>query len=117
MWSSPVLTASYTQWTGSAYTSNAVVPTSSFKVTKGVPKLFDITAASGKTNHKYFCGDCGSSLWTELDVMPGMVLIKAGGLDEGGANLGNKIDVEFYCKDRVGYLGSAEGAKQDMKFG
>lgn len=49
--------------------------------------------------------------------MPGMVLIKAGGLDDGGASLGNKIDVEFYCKDRVGYLGSVEGAKQDMKFG
>lgn len=82
----------------------------------GTPKQCDITGASGKINHHFFCGDCGSSLFTKLDVMEGKVIIKAGGLDEGKANLNNKIDVEFYCRDRVGYLAAAEGAKQEHLF-
>ncbi|KAH7022308.1 Mss4-like protein [Ilyonectria destructans] len=104
------------KWTGGAFTSNAVVPEDSFSVTKGTPKQCDITAASGKINHHFFCGDCGSSMFTKLDVMEGKVIIKAGGLDEGKANLNNKIDVEFYCRDRVGYLAAQEGAKQEHLF-
>lgn len=72
---------------------------------------------SGKNNRHFFCPACGSSLYTELDVMPDSVCIKAGGLDGGDASLGGKIAVEFYCKDRVTYLGSADGAKQEPAFG
>lgn len=75
-----------------------------------------MTGASGKINHHFFCSDCGSSLFTKLDVMPGKVIIKAGGLDNGGASLGNKIGVEFYTRDRVGYLGAFEGAQQQHLF-
>lgn len=39
--------------------------------------------------------------------------MKAGGLDDGAASLNGKVDVELYCKDRVTYLGSVEGAKQE----
>ncbi|KAI1024490.1 hypothetical protein LB503_007435 [Fusarium chuoi] len=83
----------------------------------GSPKQYDVTGASGKINHHFFCGDCGSSLYTRLDVMPGNIIIKAGGLDNGKANLDNKINVEFYCRDRVSYLQAAEGAKQEHLFG
>lgn len=48
--------------------------------------------------------DCGSGLYTELEVMPDVTCVKAGGLDDGGAHLGNKIGVEFYTKDRAQYL-------------
>ncbi|KAF4966545.1 hypothetical protein FSARC_5787 [Fusarium sarcochroum] len=105
------------KWTGGAFTSNAVIPEDSFSVTKGTPKQYDVTGASGKINHHFFCGDCGSSLYTRLDIMAGKIIIKAGGLDEGKANLDNKIGVEFYCRDRVSYLQSAEGAKQEHLFG
>ncbi|EWG51423.1 hypothetical protein FVEG_10395 [Fusarium verticillioides 7600] len=105
------------KWTGGAFTSNAVVAESDFSVTKGSPKQYDVTGASGKINHHFFCGDCGSSLYTRLDVMPGNIIIKAGGLDNGKANLDNKINVEFYCRDRVSYLQAAEGAKQEHLFG
>ncbi|KAF4341132.1 DUF636 domain protein [Fusarium beomiforme] len=83
------------KWTGGAFTSNAVVAENDFSVTKGSPK----------------------HLYTRLDVMPGNIIIKAGGLDNGKANLNNKIDVEFYCRDRVSYLQAAEGAKQEHLFG
>lgn len=79
----------------------------------GTPKQYDIVGGSGKVNHHFFCGDCGSSLFTRLDIMEGKVCIKAGGLDDGGASLGNKIMVELYVKDRVEYLGAVEGAAQN----
>jgi len=83
----------------------------------GKPSHYDVTGASGKNNRHFFCSTCGSSLYTKLDIMPGTVVIKAGGLDNGQAALGNKIAVEFYCRDRVGYLGGLEGAKQEPQFG
>lgn len=49
--------------------------------------------------------------------MEGKIIIKAGGLDEGKANLDNKVAVEFYCRDRVSYIQAAEGAKQEHLFG
>ncbi|KAF5007087.1 hypothetical protein FDECE_6591 [Fusarium decemcellulare] len=105
------------KWTGGPCTSNAVVPEEAFSVTKGTPKHYDVTGASGKNNRHFFCADCGSSLYTRLDVMPGKIIIKAGGLDEGKATLDNKIAVEFYCRDRVPYIQAAEGAKQEHLFG
>lgn len=50
--------------------------------------------------------------------MPDMTCVKAGGLDAGAASLGNKIAVEFYTKDRVGYIPAGlDGAKQEKAFG
>lgn len=49
--------------------------------------------------------------------MPDVVCIKAGGLVGGAASLGDKIGVEFYTKDRVGYLHDVQGAKQESAFG
>ncbi|CRK25666.1 hypothetical protein BN1723_013652, partial [Verticillium longisporum] len=75
------------KWTGGAFTSNAVVPRTAFSVTKGTPRTWDAVAASGKINKHFFCGDCGSSLYTELEVLPDVTCVKAGGLDGGAASL------------------------------
>ncbi|GLI76911.1 hypothetical protein PoHVEF18_005189 [Penicillium ochrochloron] len=105
------------KWTGGAFTSNAVVPRNSFKVTKGTPTTYDVVGASGKINKHFFCPTCGSSLYTELEVMPDNTCIKAGTLDGGEANLRGKVDIEFYVKDRPSYLAAVEGAKQEQAFG
>ncbi|KAE8381267.1 Mss4-like protein [Aspergillus bertholletiae] len=105
------------KWTGGAFTSNVIVPRESFKVTKGEPSFYDITGASGKNNRHFFCGRCGSSLFTELDLMADKTVIKAGTLDGGEANLRNKVDVEFYTKDRASYLCAVQGAKQEPLLG
>lgn len=83
----------------------------------GQPKTWDAIGKSGKINKHFFCPNCGSSLYTELEVMPDMTCVKAGSLDDGAASLGNKIGVEFYTKDRVGYLSGCDGAKQEPEFG
>ncbi|OOQ81755.1 DUF636 domain protein [Penicillium brasilianum] len=105
------------KWTGGAFTSNAVVPRTSLKVTKGTPTTYDAIGASGKINKHFFCPTCGSGLYTELEVMPDNTCIKAGTLDGGEANLRGKIDIEFYVKDRPSYLAAVEGAKQEPAFG
>lgn len=56
-------------------------------------------------------------MYTKLDIMPGVIIIKAGGLDEGKASLDNKVGAEFYTKDRVGYLAAVSGAKQETRLG
>jgi hypothetical protein len=74
-----------------------------------------MTGDSGKINKHFFCGTCGSSLFTYLEIMPDKACVKAGHLSDGGASLGGKVDVELYVKDRVSYLGPVEGAKQEQK--
>ncbi|KAB8238237.1 hypothetical protein ETB97_007705 [Aspergillus alliaceus] len=105
------------KWTGGPFTSNAIVPRDSFQVTKGEPSFCDVTGASGKINRHFFCSKCGSSLFTELEIMADKTVIKAGTLDGGDASLRNKVDVEFYTKDRVSYLCAVEGAKQETHLG
>ncbi|KAJ5233529.1 uncharacterized protein N7469_005295 [Penicillium citrinum] len=100
------------KWTGGAFTSNAVVPRNSLKFTKGTCTSYDATGASGKINRHFFCPTCGSNIYTNLEIMPDMSCVKAGTLDDGGANLKGKIDVELYSKDRPSYLSPIEGAKQ-----
>ncbi|KAH8760184.1 Mss4-like protein [Hyaloscypha finlandica] len=104
------------KWSGGVYTTNVGVPRTSFTLLSGKNhlKTYDGTGDSGKTNKHYFCSNCGSSLYTELEVVPTMMFIKAGGLDGGKADLGS-VDVELYVKDRVGFLDAVPGAKQDPK--
>ncbi|KAF7114732.1 hypothetical protein CNMCM5793_009683 [Aspergillus hiratsukae] len=75
------------------------------------------TITSGKINKHFFCGDCGSSLYSELEIMSDKTGIKAGTLDGGEAHLRNKVDVEFYVKDRVHYLNALDNAKQEPRLG
>lgn len=72
---------------------------------------------SGKNNRHFFCGICGSSLYTELEALPDVTCVKGGGLDGGANSLGDKVDVEFYVKDRVGYLSELPGVKQEKLMG
>jgi hypothetical protein len=69
---------------------------------------------SGKLNNHFFCSNCGSSLYTELEVMPDVTCVKSGGLD-GGAN-NHDIAVEFYTKSRLGYTKAVDGAVQKKAF-
>lgn len=44
--------------------------------------------------------------------MPDKMVIKAGTLDNGLRGRG-RVDGEVYVKDRVGYVGAVEGARQE----
>lgn len=69
---------------GAGSSHNAVVATSAVKFTSGQPKRFRDTAQSGNILYRYFCGDCGSSLYSQREKMPEMTILKVGTLDKAG---------------------------------
>jgi hypothetical protein len=57
----------------------------------GTPKYFKSKADSGRTIERGFCPECGSQLFTLLEVMPGVIGIRAGTLDDS-AGFSPKLD-------------------------
>ncbi|CZT48649.1 probable DUF636 domain protein [Rhynchosporium secalis] len=104
------------KWSGAAYTSNVVVQRKAFKVTQGEPKSYAVTGASGKKNNHWFCGDCGSGLYTELEIMPDQTCIKSGSIDDRSVR-DYSVGVEFYTQDRMKYCQAVKDAKQVPQFG
>ena len=46
-----------------------------------------------------------------LELMPEVVCIKAGGIDDKAVRDFGKTNVEFYCKDRLGFAKAVEGGE------
>src|ERR1035437_7239202 len=67
---------------GGALTSVLVVPKAAFKLTKGEPKHYEVTADSGNKVSRGFCTNCGSPILSLLTGMPNVVAIKVGSLDD-----------------------------------
>jgi len=66
---------------GGGGTVNALVATKDFSITKGTLKRYTKTADSGRMLHRYFCGDCGSAIYSQRDVTPERVVVRAGAFD------------------------------------
>jgi hypothetical protein len=69
---------------GAGASHNAVVATSAVTFTSGRPKLFADAAQSGNTLNRYFCGDCGSPIYSQRAKVPEMMVLKVGTLDASG---------------------------------
>jgi hypothetical protein len=68
---------------GSGGTVNAVVKADQFRVTKGEPRRYDDSATkSGRTLSRHFCGHCGSPLYSRRNPDIGIVVVRAGTLDD-----------------------------------
>ena len=66
---------------GTGGTVNAVMPTASFTLTSGEPRRYQDTAESGRKLYRYFCGDCGSPLFSRREASPERTVLRAGSLD------------------------------------
>lgn len=66
---------------GSAFSVNVFVPAEGFAISGRLTSYTD-TADSGRTLQRRFCGTCGSSIMSETAAFPGMVILKAGSLDD-----------------------------------
>ncbi|MGA8957009.1 MAG: GFA family protein, partial [Pseudolabrys sp.] len=66
---------------GSAFSVNIVVPAPSV-TWQGQSASYADTGESGKPLSRKFCRNCGSSLATETEALPGASIIKAGTLDD-----------------------------------
>ena len=67
---------------GSAFSTLAGVPVSELHIT-GAPKLYtDPDTNSGNTVKRFFCGDCGSPIYSAVQSSPDIVYLKTGTLDD-----------------------------------
>ena len=69
---------------GAAGSVNAVVPTSALHFTQGKPKRYASKAESGRTLFRFFCGDCGSPLYSQRETTPETSVLRAGTIDDLG---------------------------------
>lgn len=67
---------------GSHGTVAAFVPRDGFQLLHGTPKHYAKKADSGRTLIRYFCGDCGSPLYSHRETMPELLGVRAGTLDD-----------------------------------
>jgi hypothetical protein len=69
---------------GAAGSVNAVLAADAFRITQGTPKRYAAKADSGRTLYRFFCGDCGSPIYSQRETSPGAVVVRAGTLDNAG---------------------------------
>ena len=69
---------------GAGGSVNAVVPSASFRLTKGTPKRYRSRADSGRILNRYFCADCGSPIYSQRESTPETMVVRAGLFDDAG---------------------------------
>ena len=80
---------------GAAGSVNAMIQSASFKLDQGSPKRFAGKADSGRTLFRFFCGDCGSPLYSQREIAPEVMNIRAGTLDDSS---GLKVTASIWTK-------------------
>jgi hypothetical protein len=80
---------------GAGGSVNAAVPSSAFKLTQGTLKRHAGTADSGRTLYRYFCGDCGSPIYSQRATTPETMMVRAGTLDDSS---GLRISTNIWTK-------------------
>jgi hypothetical protein len=93
---------------GAVFSTNLVVPEAAYRQ-QGETKVFEDRGDSGKAVHRHFCGHCGSPILSRAEIMPGVVLLKAGTLDD---HSGLRPVVEVYTDHAADWLAPIEGAQR-----
>jgi hypothetical protein len=70
---------------GSGASHNAIIPVEAFHMLSGKTKCFRDTAESGNLLLRYFCGDCGSPIFSQRENAPDILVLKVGTLDDSSA--------------------------------
>jgi hypothetical protein len=68
--------------TGAHMATVAAVPADSFTVERGEPRVYATTGESGKKVYRSFCPECGSTLFSSAEAVPGLYFVEAGSLDD-----------------------------------
>ncbi|MBL8649514.1 MAG: GFA family protein [Sphingopyxis sp.] len=93
---------------GSAFGIVAAVAAADFAL-QGDTRTFQDSSDSGRTVARVFCPECGSPILSTIEPMPGMVLIKAGTLDDPGSL---QPAVEVYCDRALPFLPALAGTER-----
>jgi len=94
---------------GSGGSVNAVIPSSAFTLTQGAPKRYAALADSGRTLYRYFCGDCGSPIYSQRATTPETMVVRAGTLDDAPDM---KIAATIWTKSKRSWAWTDPSSKQ-----
>jgi hypothetical protein len=81
------------KFTGSAFSTVVGVPKPAL-ILEGKLARYSKTGDTGKSIHRTFCPECGSSIADEADALPDVVMLGAGTLDDSSWV---KPGLEIYC--------------------
>ena len=70
---------------GTGKSVNAVILSKDFALTQGAPKRYADKADSGRVLQRFFCGDCGSPIYSQRDISPERMVVRAGSFDDSSA--------------------------------
>lgn len=71
-------------------------------LTSAVPKTYRLSGGTGKHHDVFFCGTCGTYVWSKYHIAPGDALfVRAGTLDNPAAV---KPDVHIFTRSKVPWL-------------
>jgi hypothetical protein len=93
---------------GAMFSTNLVVPESQYEQT-GETKVYADAGDSGQAVLRCFCAACGSPILSKAGIMPGMVLVKAGTLDDFS---GLTPAIEVYADHAATWVAPVAGARR-----
>ena len=93
---------------GGVFSVNVVVPEAAYAQT-GETKVFPDRGDSGKPVWRHFCANCGSPIISTIELMPGVVMVKAGTLDD---LTGITPSLEVYTDHAADWMPAIPGARR-----
>ena len=91
---------------GSAFSTLAGIEAKDFQLS-GTPKLYeDRDTDSGNPVQRYFCGNCGSPIYSAISAQPDMVFLKTGTLDDTS---GFTPQFHAWCSTKQDWVALEEG--------
>ena len=93
---------------GGVFSTNLVIPEAQYEQT-GETKVYADSGDSGQAVLRHFCGACGSPILSKAGIMPGMVLVKAGTLDDMS---GLTPAVEVYTDHAAAWVAPIAGVQR-----
>jgi hypothetical protein len=95
---------------GSAFSMNVAVPQDRLRIESGSPRRYeDHSGASGKAFYRFFCGDCGSHIYSHGPAYGAIAFIKAGTLDDPSWVAPN---LHIWCAEKLPWVDIPEGVTQ-----
>jgi len=99
--------------TGSAFSTLAGASKADVSFTQGEPKLYqDSETDSGNTVERYFCGNCGSPIYSATAGQPDTLFFKTGTLDDT-TTFAPQFHV--WCDSKQDWVALEEGVPQIPK--
>ncbi|MFT3792257.1 MAG: GFA family protein [Rudaea sp.] len=93
---------------GSAFSTVVFFPKAALTV-QGETRGYTVKGSAGLSVARHFCPDCGNPLWTQIDELPDVVLIKIGSLDQPGAV---QPSGHIWCDSMVPWLKLDDGLER-----